>query len=178
MHIWTLDALISQICNRAFFSVGWPKGVQVKSLLDRFGDRCQERTNSPAGRSVQQPAVNRPATPSSSLVQSRLTAAQAAKTTTADLTQKQKLVGRRGGSGSLCARSDQWFVIAADLQFPILPLSQERETELAQIRNRPQVNNMWKSIHAGSETKNAADPKVLTSAFNTGSLSVSLNARI
>lgn len=70
------------------------------------------------------------------------------------------------------------FVIAADLQFPILPLSQERETELAQIRNRPQVNNMWKSIHAGSETKNAADPKVLTSAFNTGSLSVSLNARI
>ncbi|XP_019712848.1 anillin isoform X1 [Hippocampus comes] len=106
-------------------TVGGP-GVQVKTLLDRFGDRCQERTNSPAGRSIQQPTVNHLATPSNNLVQNRLMAAQATKTTTADFTQKQKL---------------------------------ERETELAQIRNRPQVNNMWKIIGAGSETKKTTDLK-------------------
>ncbi|XP_049606375.1 anillin [Syngnathus scovelli] len=98
-----------------------PKGVQVKSFLDRFGERCQERTNSPTGRSTQ------PATPNSRLVQNRFMAAQAAQTTTADLAHKQKL---------------------------------ERESELAQIRSRPQGNNLWKSRDAaGSESKKSADLK-------------------
>ncbi|TNN75418.1 Actin-binding protein anillin [Liparis tanakae] len=68
----------------------------VKSFLERFGERCQERTNqcSPAGGAAQSktPTV----TPSSvttntRLVQERLKASQAANTTTADLTQRQKL---------------------------------------------------------------------------------------
>ncbi|XP_029920164.1 anillin isoform X2 [Myripristis murdjan] len=63
----------------------------VKSFLERFGEKCQERTNqsSPAGGATQgkTPTV----TPNTRLVQERLRAAQAAKTTTADLTQRQKL---------------------------------------------------------------------------------------
>ncbi|KAM3595913.1 uncharacterized protein V6R79_005244 [Siganus canaliculatus] len=85
----------------------------VKSFLERFGERCQERTNqsSPAGGT---PHARTPAgapsaiTPNTRLVQERLRAAQAAQTTTADLTQKQKL---------------------------------EREAELAQIRSRFQNGN-------------------------------------
>ncbi|XP_077405542.1 anillin [Vanacampus margaritifer] len=101
-------------------------GVQVKSFLDRFEERCQERTNSPAGGSTQPPLVNQLVTSSNRLVQNRLMAPQAAKTTTADLAQKQKL---------------------------------EREAELAQIRNRPQGNNMWKIKDEVSETKKTTDLK-------------------
>uniref|UniRef100_A0A667ZXW7 Anillin n=1 Tax=Myripristis murdjan TaxID=586833 RepID=A0A667ZXW7_9TELE len=73
----------------------------VKSFLERFGEKCQERTNqsSPAGGATQgkTPTV----TPNTRLVQERLRAAQAAKTTTADLTQRQKLVGCLSGHGSV-----------------------------------------------------------------------------
>ncbi|KAM9776809.1 anillin [Syngnathus typhle] len=105
--------------NTAAASPG-PQGVQVKSFLDRFGERCQELTNSPTGRSTQ------PATPNGRLVQNKFMAAQAAQTTTADLAHKQKL---------------------------------ERESELAQIRSRPQGNNLWKSRDAGSESKKRTDLK-------------------
>ncbi|XP_029134042.2 anillin isoform X1 [Labrus bergylta] len=97
----------------------------VKSFLERFGEKCQERTNqnSPAGGSSQPktPTVTpSSATPNTRLVQERLRAAQAANTTTADLTQRQKL---------------------------------ERETELAQIRSRFQKgNNMWKNKDEAAET--------------------------
>ncbi|XP_071393880.1 anillin isoform X2 [Centroberyx affinis] len=71
----------------------------VKSFLERFGERCQERTNqsSPAGGATQSktptvtPTVTPSVTPSTRLAQERLRAAQAANTTTADLTQRQKL---------------------------------------------------------------------------------------
>ncbi|XP_062301641.1 anillin isoform X2 [Osmerus eperlanus] len=102
-------------------------GPGVKSFLERFGERYQERTNqnSPAGGAAQArtPAMPLPVTPNTRLVQERLRGAQAASTATADLTQKQKL---------------------------------ERESELAQIRNRFQKGNMWKS------KDEAADPKKTT----------------
>lgn len=90
----------------------------VKSFLERFGERCQERSHhsSPAAGQAKAATV----TPGTKLVQERLRAAQAANTATADLTQKQKM---------------------------------ERESELAQIRNRFQKGNMWKN------KDDEADPK-------------------
>ncbi|XP_026156430.1 anillin isoform X2 [Mastacembelus armatus] len=67
----------------------------VKSFLARFEERCQERTHqsSPAGGTTQTktPTVTPAVTPNTRMVQERLRAAQAASTTTADLTQRQKL---------------------------------------------------------------------------------------
>ncbi|CAJ1084140.1 anillin isoform X4 [Xyrichtys novacula] len=101
----------------------------VKSFLERFGERCQQRTNqsSPAGDSshIKTPSVTPSATPNTRLVQERIRAAQAANTTCADLTLRQKL---------------------------------ERESELAQIRSRLQKgNNMWKSKDEAAETNKNAD---------------------
>ncbi|XP_028453554.1 anillin isoform X4 [Perca flavescens] len=105
----------------------------VKSFLERFGERCQERTNqsSPAGCTThaKSPTVTPSAvTPNTRLVQERLRAAQAASTTTAELAQRQKL---------------------------------ERESELAQIRSRFQKgNNMWKNKDEAAETNKNADIKL------------------
>lgn len=71
--------------------------VGVKSFLERFGERCQERNDqtSSAGGATQAktPSVTPSAvTPNTRMVQERLRAAQALNTTTADLTQRQKLV--------------------------------------------------------------------------------------
>ncbi|KAM7383764.1 hypothetical protein PAMA_011222 [Pampus argenteus] len=67
----------------------------VKSFLERFGERYQERTNqsSSAGGTPgpKTPTVTPSVTPNTRLVQERLRAAQAANTTTSDLTQRQKL---------------------------------------------------------------------------------------
>ncbi|KAM4630453.1 anillin [Polymixia lowei] len=67
----------------------------VKSFLERFGEKCQERSSqsSPTVGSGQAktPSVTPSVTPNTRLVQERLRAAQAANTTTADLTQRQKL---------------------------------------------------------------------------------------
>nr|XP_020441634.1 LOW QUALITY PROTEIN: anillin-like [Monopterus albus] len=104
----------------------------VKSFLERFGERCQERTNqsSPAGGTILAKTVEGltpSVTPNTRMVQERLRAAQAAKTTTADLTQKQKL---------------------------------ERECELAQIRTRFQKgNNMWITKDEAAEPKKCSDIK-------------------
>ncbi|XP_044027448.1 anillin isoform X2 [Siniperca chuatsi] len=104
----------------------------VKSFLERFGERCQERTNqsSPAGGSThaKTPTVTPSAvTPNTRLVQERLRAAQAANTSTADLAQRQKL---------------------------------ERESELAQIRSRFQKgNNMWKNQDEAAQTNKNTDIK-------------------
>ncbi|XP_038580935.1 anillin isoform X2 [Micropterus salmoides] len=99
----------------------------VKSFVERFGERCQARTNqsSPAGgpTHAKTPTVTpSPVTPNTRLVQERLRAAQAANTSTADLTQRQKL---------------------------------ERESELAQIRSRFQKgNSVWKKDEAAETSKN------------------------
>ncbi|XP_034747774.1 anillin isoform X3 [Etheostoma cragini] len=104
----------------------------VKSFLERFGERCQERTNqsSPAGgpTHAKSPTVTPSAvTPNTRLLQERLRAAQAASTTTADLAQRQKL---------------------------------ERESELAQIRSRFQKgNNMWKNKDEAAQTHKNANVK-------------------
>ncbi|KAE8282366.1 Anillin [Larimichthys crocea] len=104
----------------------------VKSFLERFGERCQERNNqsSPAGGTAhaKTPSVTPSAvTPNTRMVQERLRAAQAAHTTTADLAQRQKL---------------------------------ERESELAQIRSRFQKgNNMWKNKDEAAETNKNTEIK-------------------
>ncbi|XP_075969050.1 anillin [Anarhichas minor] len=106
----------------------------VKSFLERFGERCQERStnqSSPAGGAAQckTPTVTPSSvTPNTRLVQERLRAARAANTTTADLTQRQK---------------------------------QERESELAQIRNRFQKgnNNMWKNNEEAATANKNTDIK-------------------
>lgn len=95
----------------------------VKSFLERFGEKCQERANhsTPSGSRSQSktPIVTSAVTPNTRLVQEKLRAAQSAKTTSADLTLRQKM---------------------------------ERESELAQIRNRFQkANNMWKNKDEGSD---------------------------
>ncbi|XP_033935403.1 anillin isoform X2 [Pseudochaenichthys georgianus] len=70
---------------------GSPGGPGVKSFLERFGEKCQERSNlsSPAGGSRTPAGTPSSLTPNTRLVQERLRAAT--HTTTADLTQKQKL---------------------------------------------------------------------------------------
>ncbi|MBN3305670.1 ANLN protein, partial [Amia calva] len=65
-----------------------PSGSGVKSFLERFGERCQERSNkSPA--SGTQALGTSTVTPNTKLVQDRLKSPQLS-TATADLTQKQK----------------------------------------------------------------------------------------
>ncbi|CAL9691141.1 unnamed protein product [Knipowitschia caucasica] len=106
-------------CSYQERSAGTPS---VKSFLERFGEKCQERSNqsTPSGRSQPKtPAVTSAVTPNTRMVQEKLRAAQAANTTSADLTQRHKM---------------------------------ERESELAQIRNRFQkANNMWKNKDEGSD---------------------------
>uniref|UniRef100_A0A8C8IXJ1 Anillin n=1 Tax=Oncorhynchus tshawytscha TaxID=74940 RepID=A0A8C8IXJ1_ONCTS len=102
----------------------------VKSFMERFGERCQERSvnSSGAGLVGHTPVVSHSGTPNTRLVQERLRAAQVASTTTADLAQKQKL---------------------------------ERESELAQIRNRFQKgNNIWKIKDEEADTKRNTEAKV------------------
>uniref|UniRef100_A0A3P8SB38 Anillin n=1 Tax=Amphiprion percula TaxID=161767 RepID=A0A3P8SB38_AMPPE len=111
---------------------GGPGESGVKSFLERFGEKCQERNNqgSPSGVAAHSktPTVTPSVTPNTRLVQERLRAAQAANTATADLTQRQKL---------------------------------ERESELAQIRSRFQKgNNMWKNKDEEAKTKTNTDNKV------------------
>ncbi|XP_035039208.2 anillin isoform X2 [Hippoglossus stenolepis] len=105
-------------------------GPVVKSFLERFGEKCQERNNqsSPAGGTIQAktPTVTPSVTPNTRLAQDRLKASQAANTTTADLTQRQKM---------------------------------ERESELAKIRSRFQNGNMWKNKDEATETKKITDIK-------------------
>uniref|UniRef100_A0A3B4ZP03 Anillin n=1 Tax=Stegastes partitus TaxID=144197 RepID=A0A3B4ZP03_9TELE len=123
-----------RICHYFFCFFAFFCSIQtgVKSFLERFGERCQERNNhgSPSGVTTQTktPTVTPSVTPNTRLVQERLRAAQSANTTSADLTQRQKL---------------------------------ERESELAQIRNRFQKgNNMWKNKDEGAETKTNTNHKV------------------
>ncbi|TNM92689.1 hypothetical protein fugu_018091 [Takifugu bimaculatus] len=109
-----------------------PGAPGVKTFLERFGERCQERShpNTPAGGAdhAKVPSVAPSAvTPNSRLMQERFRAAQVANTTTADLTQRQKM---------------------------------EREAELAQIRNRFQKgNNMWKTKEVAAEANKVPDVK-------------------
>uniref|UniRef100_A0A3Q3VQG3 Anillin n=1 Tax=Mola mola TaxID=94237 RepID=A0A3Q3VQG3_MOLML len=102
----------------------------VKSFLERFGEKCQERNsqNSPARTFAHAKAPNvTPSAVTPSAIQDRFRAAQVANTTTADLTQRQKL---------------------------------ERESELAQIRSRFQRGNMWKNKDEMVETKENMEHKV------------------
>ncbi|XP_021428008.2 anillin isoform X3 [Oncorhynchus mykiss] len=121
----------------------------VKSFMERFGERCQERSGlsspatchgaatrnpnivnpSGAGLAGRTPVVSQSVTPNTRLVQERLRAAQAANTATTALAQKQKL---------------------------------ERESELAQIRNRFQKgNNIWKNKEEVVDTKKLTQAKDL-----------------
>lgn len=121
----------------------------MKTFLERFGERCQERSNlrtnpsTPAGGSThpKTPAGAASVTPNTRLVQEKLRAAQSAQTATADLTQRQKLVGlSRHATHELLA------VLTRHVCNPHTMSFQERESELAQIRSRFQkANNLWKN---------------------------------
>ncbi|KAM6900048.1 anillin [Xenentodon cancila] len=105
------------------------KAPGVKSFLERFGERCQERSNQSIGAKVatpsKSPAGIQPVTRNTQLVQERLKAAQAANTTTAELTQRQKL---------------------------------ERESELARIRIHFQKrDNVLENKDEEAKTKTKAD---------------------
>ncbi|XP_068188947.1 anillin [Antennarius striatus] len=64
----------------------------VKSFLERFEERCHERTNQCAPAGVASPqAVPSAVTPNTRRIQDRIRAVQSGNTTTADLTQRQKL---------------------------------------------------------------------------------------
>lgn len=70
----------------------------VKSFAERFGERCQERStqSSSAGGAAQPKTFTvtpSAVTPNTRMVQERLRAAQTSATATADLTQRQKMVG-------------------------------------------------------------------------------------
>ncbi|KAL0962138.1 hypothetical protein UPYG_G00336210 [Umbra pygmaea] len=132
-------------------TAGTPSGTPgVKSFMERFGEKCQERSGlsspatsqgaaartpvvvnpSGAGLAGRTPMVSQSVTPNTRLVQDRLKASQVAHTTTADLTQKQK---------------------------------QEREKELAQIRNRFQKgNNVLKNKDEETDIQKPTDAKELT----------------
>ncbi|MGH0117558.1 UNVERIFIED_CONTAM: hypothetical protein FKN15_005060, partial [Acipenser sinensis] len=85
-----------------------PGGTGIKSFLERFGERCQERTtqNPPSSTLGQRTTT---VTPNTKTVQERLLKAKQLTTTTADLTRQKR---------------------------------QEREIELASIRNLFQKGNM------------------------------------
>ncbi|XP_035651530.1 anillin-like isoform X3 [Oncorhynchus keta] len=120
--------------------------ADVKSFMERFGERCQERSGlsspatchgaatrnpnivnpSGAGLAGRTPVVSQSVTPNTRLVQERLRGAQTATTA---LAQKQKL---------------------------------ERESELAQIRNRFQKGNkIWKNKEEVADTKKLTQAKDL-----------------
>lgn len=118
----------------------------VKSFLERFGERCQQHKEQGAPPRAPTPARSAPSTasvtPNTKLVQERLRAAQAAHTATAELTQKQKMVGFM-----LQHHQQQGEVIFKKIFFKIhLYRYQERESELAQIRNRFQKGKtVWEN---------------------------------
>uniref|UniRef100_A0A3P9KZC2 Anillin n=1 Tax=Oryzias latipes TaxID=8090 RepID=A0A3P9KZC2_ORYLA len=102
-----------------------PAGTSgVKSFLERFGEKCQERVlqSTPARVPLQPRAPAGPpsTSPNTRLLQGKLMAAQSASTTTADLTMRQKL---------------------------------ERESELAQIRSRFQKGNSICKSKSEKETE-------------------------
>ncbi|XP_029369717.1 anillin isoform X2 [Echeneis naucrates] len=126
-------------------SVGGPA---VKSFLERFGERCQERANpaqvskqtkTPIGGIIQDktPTATLTVTPNTQLVQDRLRAAQAVNTTTSDLTRKEKM---------------------------------ERDTELAQIHCGFQKgNNIWKNkVEETESQKNSKMKQKLEEPVQSG----------
>ncbi|KAM4725626.1 anillin isoform 2-T2 [Anableps anableps] len=101
-------------------------GPDVKSFLERFGERCQEHKEQGTPARVPTAAkaapITPPATPNTRLVQQRLRAAQAAHTATAELTQRHKM---------------------------------ERESELAQIRSRfHKGKNVWEDKEKQADKMN------------------------
>lgn len=139
----------------------------VKSFLERFGEKCQERTNqsSAAGSTANDKilTVTPSVTPNTRLVQERLRAAQAANTATADLTQRQKLVGYSYYSVSYCCND-----FLSDRFLKTKNSFQERESELAQIRSRFQKgSNMWKNKEEATEANKNTDIKVGQQASDT-----------
>ncbi|KAM9824829.1 anillin [Neosynchiropus ocellatus] len=109
------------------------KSPVVRSVLERFGERYQDRVyqGSPAAGSLQAKSLasTPSAAPNSRLVQNRLKAIQGTQTHTADLTQQQKL---------------------------------QRESELAQIRSRFQKgynNSAWGEKDKTDSTRKVKDNK-------------------
>ncbi|CAG11664.1 unnamed protein product, partial [Tetraodon nigroviridis] len=107
-----------------------PGSPGVKMFLERFGERCQERSHpsTPAG-GVKVPSMTPSAvTPNSRLMAERFRATQAANTSTAELTQRQKM-------------------------------ERESELALIRSRFQKQ-NNMWKTKEPAAEANSLPEVKV------------------
>ncbi|KAI1902410.1 hypothetical protein AGOR_G00044470 [Albula goreensis] len=109
-----------------------PGGPGVKSFLERFGERCQERStkNSPSSTASTPASAPGPRTP----------------TAAASITPNTRLVQER-------LKNTQVVTATADLA---LKQKQDREKELAQIRNRFQKGNVWKNSEKDAENKEKA----------------------
>uniref|UniRef100_A0A3Q3JLR3 Anillin n=1 Tax=Monopterus albus TaxID=43700 RepID=A0A3Q3JLR3_MONAL len=148
----------------------FPKGV--KSFLERFGERCQERTNqsSPAGGTILAKTVEGltpSVTPNTRMVQERLRAAQAAKTTTADLTQKQKLVGDELLISPPASTSSPLRVVAHTVEKPTdEPLEKaevvkEIEMNVDQTINSAVINELFDGVLEQSDDQNEDEEDAL-----------------
>lgn len=142
-------------CGKCSSCCDFPAGV--KSFLERFGERCQERSS--AKNSPSAAEATPPVTPGTRLVQERLRTAHVV-TATADLTLKQKLVGLADSPGETLAfeRSPRAFRHFTSVRLSVF-VFQEREKELAQIRSRFQKGNVWKNGErdAGAKVRRAED---------------------
>ncbi|XP_056335770.1 anillin [Danio aesculapii] len=121
----------------------------VKSFLERFGEKCQERNqNTPSmlGGPGHTSAASTPATPKSKLLQERLGGAQATSTTAA-LTQKQKMereaelaqIRNRFQKGNMLRTKEDISEVKDDPENKETELSLQSQTSLPLHDNEPSV---------------------------------------
>ncbi|XP_058609985.1 anillin isoform X3 [Onychostoma macrolepis] len=141
--------------------------VGVKSFLERFGERCQQRNqNSPSalGGQGQTPVAAPSATPKSRLLQERLGCTQATSTT-AVLTQKQKMereaelaqIRNRFQKGNILRSKEDLSEVKNDPENKEIELSVQSQTSVPVHDNEPSVpvpevlNSPSKSSEKGKE---------------------------
>uniref|UniRef100_A0A3Q1EKE3 Anillin n=1 Tax=Acanthochromis polyacanthus TaxID=80966 RepID=A0A3Q1EKE3_9TELE len=157
----------------------------VKSFLERFGEKCQERNNQGSSSGVtahsKTPTVTPSVTPNTRLVQERLRAAQAANTATADLTQRQKLVGRCyrfSGRGLMvsppASTSSPLKVVTRTAETDETPDEEEKEIEMNvdQSINSAVINELFDGVLEQSEDQDEDDEDEEEDALNISSMSL------
>uniref|UniRef100_A0A3P8S7X0 Anillin n=1 Tax=Amphiprion percula TaxID=161767 RepID=A0A3P8S7X0_AMPPE len=159
---------------------GGPGESGVKSFLERFGEKCQERNNqgSPSGVAAHSktPTVTPSVTPNTRLVQERLRAAQAANTATADLTQRQKLVGRGLMVSPPASTSSPLKVVTQTAETDETPEEEEKEVEkeiemnVDQSINSAVINELFDGVLEQSEDEDDEDEE--EDALNISSMSL------
>nr|AAI34810.1 Anln-like protein [Danio rerio] len=147
----------------------------VKSFLERFGERCQERNqNTPSmlGGPGHTSAASTPVTPKSKLLQERLGGAQATSTTAA-LTEKQKMereaelaqIRNRFQKGNMLRSKEDISEVKDDAENKEIELSLQSQTSLPLHDNKPSVhvpevfNSPSKSIGKGMSCASSSPAK-------------------